>query len=213
MPQFWSNYITGKEAAWTAIFTLVLTVFTGVLAWVGYTANKNTVVSQRAFISISGFGGNKILGHDGKTIVGVQFLTGWQNGGSTPTRKAVTHCSWQHWSPELPSSFEFPDIPDPINGPDRPFVVAPHGVTTVPMIIPMAEWQDVSAGKTRLYVWGGQLTTTLLAAHQERLSEFCAEITNVSIAPTEVTWQTVSCKIHNCYDEDCSDYAKRAKEH
>lgn len=46
-----------------------------------------------------------------------------------------------------------------------------------------------------------------------RLSEFCAELVNVSIKGPEVGWQTVACRAHNCYDEDCPDYSKHAQGH
>jgi len=40
-----------ESPVWIVVFTGVLTAFTIVLAYVGWEANKNNVVSQRAFVN------------------------------------------------------------------------------------------------------------------------------------------------------------------
>jgi hypothetical protein len=53
-----------------------------------------------------------------------------------------------------------------------------------------------------------------------RLTEFCTEMIQITIpfdadiadAKTRLTWNIMSCSEHNCYDEECKDYAERIKE-
>jgi hypothetical protein len=137
---------------------------------------------KRAFISFSGSAGNKMLDPTGKTVVAVQFLTGWQNGGNTPTRIAFTHISWEPWSPDLPDNFTFPDKGD---AETRPFVVGPKSISSIPMLIPIGAFDDAKNGRKRLFIWGWITYRDAFKGTPVRVSEFCGEVVNVSHLPPD----------------------------
>jgi hypothetical protein len=153
MGKLWDQYVKGRSAGWTAIFTGVLTVATSLLAYIAYQTNETNRTSQRAFVSFPGTGGtagNKITDPEGKTVTGIQFIVVWANGGNTPTRTATTHINWQSWSPEIPKTFEFPDLPV---FETRPIVVGPHSGTPVTMVVPIGAFKDAKERRQRLYIW------------------------------------------------------------
>jgi hypothetical protein len=86
----WNNYVSGKSAGWTALFTGVLVVFTAILAWVAYKANENSVITQRAFVNFNTIAGTKAMTADGKSVQGINFLVSWTNSGTTPTKRATS---------------------------------------------------------------------------------------------------------------------------
>lgn len=110
MMSTWDKYVSGKSAAWTAIFTGVLVVFTGILALVAFRANQNFVITQRAFVNFNNITGTKVLTADGKNIKGINFLVSWTNSGTTPTNKAISQVNVQPWQSELPKGFDFADL-------------------------------------------------------------------------------------------------------
>ena len=82
----WIKRTFSKDAAagWTAVFTAVLMVFTGLLYMVSDRATDVNIATQRATANLSGPVWAKIPSPDGKSIIGWRFMVAWQNSGRTP---------------------------------------------------------------------------------------------------------------------------------
>lgn len=78
---------------------------------------------------------------------------------------------------------------------------------------------DAARKKTiRLYVWGWASYNDVFKGTPGHLSEFCDELTDVTISSEDASlssaqfnWKLLLCRNHNCYDNECSDYAERLK--
>ena len=72
--------------------------------------------------------------------------------------------------------------------------------------------------KSHLFIWGWVTYKDIFVGTPTHLSEFCVELASmkatkpdVSDPTADLTWLTATCKTHNCYDQDCSDYKERIK--
>ena len=212
----WKHVFEEKSAAWTALFTAVLAVVTVQLYRVANSAHETSRITQRAYVSFGGIlPGRKITIATAGTqkVIAIQLIVPWENSGTTPTRNAVSQFNWQAWPSELPKGFDFPDLPSLAK---RIFVIGPKGVASGPLVIPIADMDSVRKRQSRLFVWGWITYHDIFEGTRTRLTEFCTEVTNVTSSveditdqTTNISWQSIICPDHNCYDEDCSDYEKR----
>jgi hypothetical protein len=240
MPQkIWAFLFAGKSAAWTAVFTAILTLFTYKMYQVANTTSELARASERAFLSFSGYAlGVRLNGPDGKWA-GQQIFINWTNSGSTPAKDAVIQSNGQPSFTELTKSFDFP-----LSADKTVAVIGPKGAQNTTVTIQKEVFEQVWQGKARLFVWGTAIYKDIFPNDPDRLSEFCAEITHVTlgyisqptvppppvkgaatapIAPPApisfndpnaglIAFQWQSCRAHNCYDEDCKDYPDRLKD-
>jgi hypothetical protein len=172
--------------------------------------------------------------------MGDQIYTNWINSGDTAGKNLVIQTNAKEWpiGEDLPPSYEFPLTPEKGRG-----VIAPKGAYQNPRIIPSNIMEDSWHSKQRFFFWGTMLYNDVFPNDPDRLTEFCVEISQITVArvappavqqtqPTTVpanpaptlapdiasldsaiigfTYQ--ACKEHNCYDEDCKDYADRVKD-
>jgi hypothetical protein len=219
----------------TAVFTGVLTVFTGLLYRVNDRMNETTRRTQRAFVSFGGMQGVSKLAakDDPKRWTGVQVGILWSNGGSTPTRNGLARSNAELWPYELPSDFDFRDIPQPIikdtpaddpnHDKPQPLFIAPHGGMGITVSIPVEDL-DEARNKKHIFIWGWTTYDDVFDESPRRLSEYCIELVNVAFRSpdgrvpdihaidNDVKWDMKSCSVHNCADEDCPDYKARTND-
>jgi hypothetical protein len=89
LKEVWSVAFKGRSAAWTAIFTGVLTLFTLKMYQVSRITSETSRASERAFLSFSGAGlGARIIGADG-VWTHYEISLNWSNSGSTPAKSGV----------------------------------------------------------------------------------------------------------------------------
>jgi hypothetical protein len=226
----WNSFFVGKAAAWTAVFTGVLTVFTVKMYQVSRLATETTQSAERASLSFNNLGLGARLNDVKQNWSGQEISLNWGNTGNTPATDAVMQSNSQPWPTDLPKGFEFPLLPAKITS-----VVGPKGlygtIVQVPKDTLVATWH----GKSRLFFWGAVVYKDVFPDDPDRLSEFCVEMTHITVGsmqpniqatppqiPTPISiddlpativgaqWQ--ACREHNCYDEGCKDYAERVKE-
>jgi hypothetical protein len=73
--------------------------------------NDISVATQRAFVFIEEFKYFRL--HDlinEQRIVQWRFVPRWANSGSTIARKMRMFASWQPFVPDIPTTFDFPDV-------------------------------------------------------------------------------------------------------
>jgi hypothetical protein len=199
-----------KSAAWTAVFTLVLTIFTGLLVYIAFETDQTARDTQRAFV------GFKEIQHtsisiDPKTdkVLQYGFSATYENSGTTPAKRVTAHINAVWPADQLPPGFNYPDTGD-IQ--DIPFVIGPKGTTvTLPVWVLADAISDVRDRKKHLYVYGHVSYHDIFKGDPEHVTEFCMEIVNLKLTgdtydrQTRITGVSQFCPSHNCYDEDCKE--------
>jgi len=211
-----------SSAFWTAVFTAVLTVFTGLLWHVSSQSNESNVAaqqaslaSQRAFLSIAFSPRVEVVVEAGK-VTGYKVHEGWANNGTTPTQTAIAQYNVASWPDRPTQGFDFAQLPQAER---QEYVLGPKAgweVTSVPLSF------DTLASVARgnhIFAWGWVVYRDIFKGTPPRLSEFCFELTNPTWSAADHTnpsalfsASTPPCQTHNCYDEYCADYAKISQE-
>ena len=143
----------------------------------------------------------------------------WVNSGTTPARNAVTRANLQLW-PLDPNALDGFDFHDLSIGAVVPIAIGPKGTGTATLVAPTNLFASQRESKGRLISWGWVVYSDVFDGDPDRLTEYCTEIYEIAIPPdkeitdptTPIGWHLQTCKQHNCYDQDCSDYAERVKE-
>ena len=244
MNWFWNKFFVNKAAAWTALFTGMLTVFTYFLYRVSDTTSETAKISERGFLSLAAaqlgprLVDNPALGNDAKWL-GQEISVIWNNGGNTPARDIVIQTNLQPFYPDLPTSYDYPLNPEKTLA-----AIGPKAVYGTTVNLPRDMVSDYWHAKKRLFIWGAAVYKDAFPNTPDRLTEFCVELTHLTInmiptvpknngqkttakgtiavianpspnpdAPNAnlANFQWQQCPTHNCYDEDCKDYAQRVK--
>jgi hypothetical protein len=179
--KIWNFLFRGKSAAWTAIFTGVLTAFTYMMYQVSNTTSEIQRSSERAFLTFAG-------PENGARMVNGNFLAPdapwtsqevalvWANNGETPARSAVVKVGSNAFYPDIPEQFDFP-----LNDSKIYMVVGPKSAYGTNILIPKDEIVDVWHVKKRLFVWGTAVYRDVFPKSPDRLTEFCVELTHLTV--------------------------------
>jgi hypothetical protein len=213
MKWFWNTFFANRAAAWTALATVALTIFSGLLWKVSDRANETSIISQRAFLTNNGPAIIKIA--DGPKLKGLNFVFAVSNSGTTPAKNAISEQDVAFWRTGPQKGFNFEDLPQVEK---VTFVLGPKASFQLnPMFVSIEQLESVAQGKYIIF-WGWFTYRDIFNNTPLRLSEFCLEINNVTWAKTDHTDASGDvflvyppCPTHNCYDEDCEDYAKRTQ--
>jgi hypothetical protein len=226
---FWN--VIKSAAFWTAVFTGFLCLFTYLLYEVSKDATNASKEQARAIVSFGGFAiGPSLTDQATKTWQGQQFQVNWFNNGILPGKGASFQQTSKPFFDDLPKTFDFPLESEKVQG-----IVPPKGQFGGTITIPRSELEDNWRGKARIFVWGTAVYRDGFSDSPVRVSEFCSEIFQVTAsytalpqvakgesqkppvlgdpntAITGLSWKTCNRGAHNCYDEDCSDYAEQIK--
>jgi hypothetical protein len=205
----------GKSAAWTAIFTCVLCVFSYLLYEVSDAANRLSIATQAASLSAIGPALVKQANPDGKTLKGWSVIVTWINSGSTATKTATMQSNVYIGVTSPTKGLDFNQLPQ-----DRivTAVIAPKsGLSVNPGFISLQDIEDVTAGKKHAFLWGWAVYRDGFNS-SPRLSEYCLNIEGSSFPKADHTDFTKDasiitnpCGVHFCFNEECEDYAGRTK--
>lgn len=215
MKEIYARMFAGKSAAWTAVFTCVLMVFSGLLLQVSKDSNESSIAQGRAFLNvISGPQMQNVIGE--KRITGYTVHEAWINSRTTPTQTAVAQFNVANWQERPQHGFDFDRLPQAER---QEYVLGPKAAWEV-IPVPVS-FDDINASMTgrHIFAWGWVVYRDIFKRTPPRLSEFCFELinprwsgpdhTNPSVA---ITLDAPPCQTHNCYDEHCEDYAERVRE-
>jgi hypothetical protein len=205
----------GKSAAWTAIFTCVLCIFSYLLWQVSDAANRLAIATQAASISSVGPVIIKQANPDGKTLKGWNIVFGWINSGNTPTKTAELQSNVYVGTASPSKGLDFSQLPQ-----DRivTAVVAPHqAMQLTPGFVTLQDADDVTAGKKHMFFWGWAVYHDGIDP-RARLAEYCFNVEAVTFPKTDhadftqdASFISNPCGVHFCFDEDCEDYKDRTK--
>jgi len=232
----WNNCVVGKASEWQALCAVVLCVFTFLLYRVSDRATETSRASERAFINFGGpVMGVRLVGPDGKWS-GQEIALMWANAGNTPAKAVVMQQNTQTWRSDLPTGYAFPETRA-----NSLAVIGPKANYGTLVNVSKVDLTDAWQGQSRIFFWGTVLYQDTFPGDADRLSEFCVEMTHVSLntlvpltptppstpasnsvpqpvqpvqtVPDTLTgFQWQACREHNCYDEDCKDYKAKIKE-
>ena len=115
----------------------------------------------------------------------------------------------------MPDTFDFRDE----SGVERRQAEIGRGMAAnTTLIMPISFVDGTRRRIFRTYVWGWVTYNDVFKGTPKHLSEFCDEMTDLTVSNEDATspsaqfnWKLAICKTHNCYDEECSDYAEKIK--
>jgi hypothetical protein len=206
-----------RAAAWTAIFTCALVVFSGLLWKVTSDANETSVQTQRAFVSYSGL---QIIkepqSENDKILKGVRLFVLWVNSGTTPTKTAITEANLA-MGPDTSQVAKFDALSQSA---PYPIVIGPKsGTQSIPVDISSADLEELTGGARHAFVWGWTAYYDIFPNTPMRLSEYCTQVDHPiwtkkshTDASGDIHFDTPPCPVHNCYDENCSDYPEKVQQ-
>ena len=205
-----------SSGGWTAIFTAVLCLFTFFLWRVSDAANGLNAANQRAMVNFNGPGVGKTLSPDGKTVAAYQVLYAWSNSGRSPAKSAISQYNASLSDLRPDRSLDFDSLP---TRETLPLIVGPGTVFQLPpVVLTVSDLEDVSTGKKHLFFWGWITYKDGIPDSPTRLTEFCTDVTSINWGSGDhnslsnnPTLNTPPCAQHNCYYEECGDYAERVK--
>jgi hypothetical protein len=187
---------------------------------VANSANEIQQATQRAFISIAASnstGVRKVLNDAADQVVQFKAPLRLSNSGTTSARNVEGATNYQVWPYDLPEDFDFRDLE---TYEMHLLAIGPREESFTSVTIDLKAVWRVSEGE-RLFVWGWMTYDDVFPDSPMRLTEFCFEIVNVrwgvqvdgsgraSDPTTDVAYDAISCRRHNCYDTDCSDYERQ----
>lgn len=211
----YARLFVGKAAAWTAIFTCFLVIFSGLLWKVASDANDSSVVNQRAFASGTSPQLTKQIANGKLTGVNVTALI--INSGNTPAKSGISESNIYVGVEEPRDGLNFDNLPQAQR---NQFVLGPHGVLQLqPVPLSNGDMESLADNKTHVFYWGWATYHDIFPGTPVRLTEWCYSFNNPiwskpdhTDTTTDVTSvNTPTCSTHNCYDEDCADYKERTK--
>jgi hypothetical protein len=226
---FWR--VMKSPAFWTVVFNGLLCAFTYLLFQVSKESTSASKEQARAIVSFGGFTmGPAMSDKTTGAWVGQQFTVNWFNNGTLPGKGASFQQGSKPFFDDLPNTYDFPLDPDKVQG-----IVPPRGQFGTNIVIPRNQLEDSWHGKARIFVWGTAAYRDGFSGDPIRVSEFCTEIYQVTVAyvvppqPTkdapakaavmgdpnttiaQISWRTCNRGAHSCYDEDCNDYSDQIK--
>jgi hypothetical protein len=220
MSKLYDAFFKNKAAAWTAIFTCVLAVFSWLLLEANIDANKTSTATQRAFVTYVTMylepviNGGVIPTGPHPSVTNYRLHLPMINSGTTPTKYSTYEMAVavQDFAPSEGTDF------DALQQAQRyPFVFGPKQTYDgLGDAISVSDIEALRDNKKHAFFWGWIVYRDIFERTPIHLSEFCFNVTNPRWSKpnhTDPTAQmlvtTLPCQTHNCYDEDCKDYSKR----
>jgi hypothetical protein len=219
-PTIFDKFFRGKAAAWTAIFTCVLAVFSYLLWEANSDANQTTVATQRASITFGAVYLEKVAASPTDPLTGYRAHIQMTNGGTTPTKYGFYEMSAAVQDSGPDENTDFDALPQSRR---LPFIFGPHQLyDSQGAQISLSDLEAVGAGKKHMFLWGWIVYRDTFSGTPIHLSEYCLNVTDPKwMTPTGVisanhsdvngitAITTLPCPTHYCYESDCGDYSKR----
>ncbi len=215
LSSIWNTVFRNKAAAWTAIFTAVLAVFSYLLFQANADANKPAIATQRAFVTFNQTYFQPFPTDPKQKVTGYRLHMGMANTGTTATQYSTYEMSVaiQDTVPDKDTDF------DTLQQSERyEFVFGPKfGYDGLGTYVSLSDIESVAKEKKHMFFWGWVVYRDVFGGTPIRLSEFCLNMTDPqwqnpdhSARPGIISMTNLPChQTHNCYDENCSDYSKR----
>ena len=219
MKEWFAKFFIGKSAAWTAIFTCALVVFSFLLYRSNQQANETSLAVQRAFLTYVPMqpSWSKVPSAEKNEIIsGYNFNMALVNNGTTPTKSAIYQVNIAVSNSAPSKGLDFSSLQQ---SEKTPYVFGPRFAAQVkPVFVSLTDIEAVSQAKKHIFIWGWAVYRDIFDGTPTRLTEFCNEVTEpVWTKPThtdpsaEMGSLFLPCPTYNCYDENCGDYSERIK--
>lgn len=198
----------------TAVATVVMACFTGILVWVTRQQAKLTrealITTERAFVFLEDFDSTWAF-HPAALQHGTAFGTRqvpprltqfvirprWRNNGTTPTRNMRVSVNWTHFDGPLPAAFAY-QCPTP-----TPMFLAPQATEwSEPIYIPDDVATRALSGPTRIFIWGRVDYDDIFDGTGAHFTNWCYRVLLRLNAAGEPERQFIAEGSHNGSDED-----------
>lgn len=180
---------------WTALATVVIAVFTvilalsgGIQAWLTRRAiletNKQHIVSNRASVFLKHF---LYMPTGSKDAVDFWRITPvFENSGKTATKRMLSGHSAELRQTPLPADFDYPDIAFPAGQKfflSRDIIGPNSQLNGAPYILSIADVQAIARQEKRFYVWGWSDYSDTFEGTPRHRTEYCFQLV-VLLDPT-----------------------------
>ena len=150
-------FFDGKAAAWTAIFTFALVVFSGLLWKVSDDSNKTSTATQRAFLTFTSTYLEPVINNGivptppHPTVSGYRFHLPMVNSGTTPTKYSTYEMATAVQDANPTDGTDF----DSLQQTERyPFVFGPHQLYDgMGPEVSLHDMESIRNGK-HVFFWG-----------------------------------------------------------
>jgi hypothetical protein len=206
----------GRAGMWTALSTVVMCVFSGLLWHISSPTDDVNRATQRATLNPSGPVWQRVNSPDGKSLLGFKIYYAWTNSGNTPAMNGLSQFNVFLGDTRPEKGLDFSGLPQ---NRTMPFILGPKGAIQLPeATLTVADVESVEQGKKHLFFWGWATYGDGITSTARRLTEFCTDITGMAFnkpehsdSTADIAWNGPPCITHNYYDEQCNDYSARAK--
>lgn len=214
-----------------ALYTLVLAIFTGLLALVAVfqiilmfraettstkaadaaekaanVAERALIAGQRAFVAFVTLNHVPSIKYKTNQMMQWSFAPIWKNAGSTPTRGMTAHVSIRIFDGELPKDWDFPDIWSQALQEPVPLGISPQSSISGDAIpVSLEAVDDVIARKKSLYMWGWAAYSDVFPDTKRHITRFAVqiEISGNARDINHVSFVDRFIRKYNCSDEEC----------
>lgn len=213
-------FIDANDGAITAFATLLIAVFTIVLAYASIDQSKQTreafTLTQGANVFLKTYNQTAVIDLATKIVQEWQFVIVWENSGSTPTKDLYTHSSWASGAPDIPANFNFPDYfsPGVPARNDKAFMGPKSEIHSSVLAIPAHEIAAVWHGAQQIYLYGWVEYNDVFPGTPNRRTEFCnrLEVHGDPFDPGPQNIRFFIHSIHNGADGQCYRKARAPKD-
>jgi hypothetical protein len=210
--RFYDTFFRDKAAAWTAVFTCVLAVFSYLLWQANTQANETSIATQRAFITFSGPYLEKLV--ENNVLTGYRIHIPMLDGGTTAAKVEFEEsAAVQDAIPGDQTNF------DALTQSERSHYVFGPKQTYDPQgaVLTVSDFEAIEKGK-HTFVWGWAVYRDTFPGTETHLSEYCLAFSNPKWSkpnhsdPTvDILVTNLPCQAHYCYEHDCKDYDERVQ--
>ncbi len=225
----------GEAIQWTNNYSnAIIAIFTAVLAVMAFgqaciytkqldVLRDQLIISSRPYISFTGFNGSKPELLNGEVADSIIFVK-WNNPSTSPTvngKLTIGHSvlPFTGFRASSPASFDHPDQSD------MPIVAGPKSDGSIAAHVPIEAIQAVEHIQASVFLWGWVIYQDAFPETPKHLTEFCFQIQSINITnmppakqepnfrDASLNWTATDeyCPNHNCYDNNCPDYAEKTK--
>jgi hypothetical protein len=198
----------------TAIATVLLTIVTGGLVWLGWLQFNSTRAQLRAYVFATDL--KQYWDKIGTTgQYGWRFRPIWTNSGDTPTRELEINTECEIRNSLLPPDFSFPFSTRPGHGLIAPKTSSEGSLAPPPpqALVTPQDIFDAQNGNKHIYVYGYARYRDIFPGTSPHITRFCWELIMTgdpfTFIPDDPNHRLVFQWAHqsrgNCSDGECAD--------
>lgn len=164
-----SPYEVYQPLVMIGAITAIIYAFQAFLMW------RAIIHSNRAYVHTSTINIDRFVDQHGTSRWRIEPV--WENTGNTPTRDMTNYISFEPMTPEMPITFDFPDIVTDVQGRPAKMLIGPKHIRYgQAQIIEPDHALASRLGALKIYLWGWADYKDVFKMTGRHRTEFCYEI-------------------------------------